>query len=92
MPAGRGEIREKLHQKVIDYFGNANKGKDTKGMDFSIIGGPYYNTDMGLGIGIVASGLYRTADTDSILPPSNASLFGKISTKEIGRASCRERV
>lgn len=80
-PPAEGKSGKSFIKKFIDYFGNANKGKDTKGMDFSLIGGPYYNTDMGLGIGIVASGLYRTADTDSILPPSNASLFGKISTK-----------
>ena len=86
VPTPQPEQEAKKHGKnfigkVIDYFGKANKGKKTRGMDFTIIGGPYYHSDMGLGIGLVASGLYRTTDADSVLPPSNASLFGKISTK-----------
>lgn len=76
-------------KRIINYFEDSNKGKKTTGMDFSIIGGPYYTSDMGFGIGLVASGLYRTKDSDPSLPPSNASLFGKISTKGFGSVGIR---
>ena len=66
--------------KLLDYFNDANKNKQHKKFDFSIIGGPHYATDTKLGIGLVAAGLYRTDSNDSILPPSNVSLFGDVST------------
>lgn len=73
--------RPGLLKRFINYFGDANKGKDTSALDFSIIGGPYYTSDIGVGIGLVASGLYGTGVADSVIPPSNVSFFGKISTK-----------
>lgn len=73
--------RPGLVKRVLDYFGNANKGKQTSGLDFSIIGGPYYTSDIGVGIGLVASGLYGTGVADSVIPPSNIGIFGKVSTK-----------
>lgn len=66
--------------KFLDYFNDANKSKPQKKFDFSIIGGPHYATDTKLGIGLVAAGLYRATPGDSILPPSNVSLFGDVST------------
>jgi len=66
--------------KILDYFNDANKNKSNKKFDFSIIGGPHYSTDTKLGIGLVAAGLYRADANDTILPPSNVSLFGDVST------------
>ena len=66
--------------KVLDYFNDANKNKSNKKFDFSIIGGPHYSTDTKLGIGLVAAGLYRADRADTLLPPSNVSLFGDVST------------
>ena len=66
--------------KILDYFNDANKTDYSKKFDFSIIGGPHYSTDTKLGIGLVAAGLYRTDRNDTILPPSNMSIFGDIST------------
>ena len=73
--------RPGLIKRVINYFGQSNRRKSNSGLDFSIIGGPYYNSDMGLGIGLVASGLYGANGDPDTPPPSNASLSGKISTK-----------
>jgi hypothetical protein len=64
-------------RKFIDYFNNANKEKKNKKFDFSVIGGPHYSSDVKLGLGLVAAGLYRT---DSLLPPSNVSIYGDVST------------
>lgn len=67
-------------KKFLAYFNDANKEKSDKKFDFSIIGGPHYSTDTKLGIGLVAAGLYRTDRADSLLPPSNVSLYGDVST------------
>lgn len=72
--------KKSLITRFLDYFNDANKNKSNKKFDFSIIGGPHYSTDTKLGIGLVAAGLYRADANDTILPPSNVSLFGDVST------------
>lgn len=64
----------------LDYLNDANKNKARRKFDFSIIGGPHHSTDTKFGIGIVAAGLYRASVADTLLPPSNVSLFGDVST------------
>ncbi|MDR0961295.1 MAG: outer membrane protein assembly factor [Mediterranea sp.] len=71
--------RNLLH-KVLDYFNDANKEKTEKKFDVSFIGGPHYSSDTKFGIGLVAAGVYRTDRTDSILQPSNVSLYGDVTT------------
>lgn len=72
--------KKSLITRFLDYFNDANKNKNNKKFDFSVIGGPHYSTDTKLGLGLVAAGLYRTDANDTILPPSNISLFGDVST------------
>ena len=72
--------KKSLVTKFLDYFNDANKEKKNKKFDFSVIGGPHYSTDTKLGLGLVAAGLYRANRNDSLLPPSNVSLFSDIST------------
>ena len=72
--------RKSFITKFLDYFNDANKEKNNKKFDFSVIGGPHYSTDTKLGLGLVAAGLYRANRNDSLLPPSNVSLFSDIST------------
>lgn len=72
--------KKSLLTRFLDYFNDANKNKEHKIFDFSIIGGPHYSTDTKLGIGLVAAGLYRANANDTLLPPSNVSLFGDVST------------
>lgn len=69
-----------LINRIIDYFADSNKEKPYKKFDFSIIGGPHYSTDTKLGLGIVATGLYRTDKADSLLPRSNVAIYGDITT------------
>lgn len=66
--------------RILDYFNDSNKNKKHKRFDFSVIGGPHYASDTKFGLGLVAAGLYRTDPNDSILPPSNASLYGDVSS------------
>lgn len=72
--------KKSLLTRFLDYFNDANKNKEQKKFDFSIIGGLHYSTDTKLGIGLVAAGLYRANANDTLLPPSNVSLFGDVST------------
>lgn len=64
--------------RILDYFNDSNKNKKHKRFDFSVIGGPHYASDTKFGLGLVAAGLYRTDPNDSILPPSNVSLYGDV--------------
>lgn len=66
--------------RILDYFNDSNKNKKHKRFDFSVIGGPHYASDTKVGLGLVAAGLYRTDPNDSILPPSNVSLYGDVSS------------
>ena len=72
--------KKSLVTKFLDYFNDANKNKKNKKFDFSVIGGPHYSTDTKLGLGLVAAGLYRANANDTLLPPSNVSLFSDVST------------
>ena len=68
-------------QKIMDYFGIANKSSlDDKKFDVSFIGGPFYSSNLGVGLGVVGSGLYRVKGVEHDLQPSNVSLFGSVST------------
>lgn len=66
--------------RILDYFNDSNKNKKHRRFDFSVIGGPHYASDTKFGLGLVAAGLYRTDPNDSILPPSNVSLYGDVSS------------
>lgn len=76
-------------KRLLDYFGETNKRKEHKKFDFSVIGGPYYTSDIGVGIGVVASGIYGHGVSDDSVPPSNVSLFGKLSTRGFGSLGIR---
>lgn len=62
------------------YFKDANKVKEEKRFDFSIIGGPHFSSDTKLGLGLVASGLYRIDRNDKTISPSNVAIYGDITT------------
>ena len=72
--------KRSFFKKFLDYFNDANKEKKNKKFDFSVIGGPHYSSDTKFGLGLVAAGLYRTDRIDTLLPPSNVSLYGDVST------------
>lgn len=67
-------------KRIIEYFEKSNKEDPNKRFDFSIIGGPHYSSDTKLGLGMVASGLYRIDRSDRSISPSNVSLYGDITT------------
>lgn len=71
--------KRNLLQKVIDYFATSNETKPAKKFDFGIIGGPYYSQDTNVGIGLVASGIYKRNPADTINPATQFSIYGDVS-------------
>lgn len=73
--------KRNFFNKISDYFKESNEDKTTeKKIDFSIIGGPHYSSDVKLGLGIVASGLYRIDKENLALKPSDVSIFSDVAT------------
>lgn len=72
--------KNNIFRRIYKYFQEANKPKEEKKFDFSIIGGPHFASDTKLGLGLVASGLYRVDHTDKSLSPSNVSFYGDVTT------------
>lgn len=70
----------RMYESVYRYFQESNADKEEKRFDFSIIGGPHYSSDTKLGLGLVASGLYRIDRTDRSIQPSNVSFYGDVTT------------
>lgn len=69
-----------IFRRIYKYFQESNAPQKEKKFDFSIIGGPHFASDVKLGLGLVASGLYRIDHTDLSVSPSNISLYGDITT------------
>lgn len=67
-------------QRFIRYLDDSNKPKPRKKFDVSFIGGPSYSSDTKFSLGFVAAALYRRSLEDTLTPPSNASLYGQVST------------
>lgn len=78
----KDSLQEKgsLFNRFINYFEEAKKDKSFEKFDISFIGGPSYSQDTNLGLGILASGLYRLDREDAALPPSDVSIFSNFTT------------
>lgn len=73
----RGFIR-----RIIDYYSRSNEDLTfRKKIDWSIVPGPNYSSDYGLGIGFMLAGFYRPDHTDSVTSPSNVSIYGNLTTR-----------
>ncbi len=72
--------RKNFVGRVMDYFLNADNHAGRK-FDFGILPGPHFSSTVGLGLGVVATGLYSMDRSDSTLQRSNVTLYGDITTK-----------
>ncbi|MBB1148555.1 BamA/TamA family outer membrane protein [Myroides sp. NP-2] len=72
--------KKKFFERIIHYFEEAKKDKSQSEFDISFIGGPSYSVDTKLGLGLVASGLYRLDRENLDLSPSNVSIYTNITT------------
>lgn len=68
-----------LHRLVNYFEGSTVDRTFEKKIDFTFAGGPSYSKNTSLGIGVLASGLYRIDRTDSVTQPSNITIFGNVS-------------
>ena len=73
--------RKGFFGKLSDYFKKSEHFNPNKKIDFGILGGPHYSSTTGVGLGIVASGLYRIDRNDPTLPLSNVSIFSNVTSK-----------
>ena len=72
--------KKNIFKRVIEYFDKSNETDPNKKFDFSVIGGPHYSSDSKLGLGLVASGLFRLDRSDMELSPSNVSIYSDVTT------------
>lgn len=72
--------RPGLVRRVADYFLNADRHANKK-FDFGVLPGPHYSSTVGLGLGVVATGLYSLDRSDSTLQKSNVTLYADVTTK-----------
>ncbi len=71
--------RPSVFRRIVDYFGKSTVDRTfEKKIDFTFAGGPSYSKNTSLGIGVLAAGLYRVDRTDSIMPPSDISIFASV--------------
>lgn len=67
--------------RLLNYLDDTNKKKKpSKKLDFSFIGGPFYNSESKFGIGLVAAANYCKNPEDSMPKVSDISLYGQVST------------
>lgn len=75
--AGNGSWIDRL----LARLGAADKVDLSKGIDWGILPGPFYNPEMGLGLGMAAIGLYKPANALPDTQLSTLNLRGFITTK-----------
>lgn len=74
------KARGSVFDRIIEYFESTNKPPNYDRLDISFVGGPHYSSDTKLGLGLIAAGAYRSNPKDSLVPPSNLSIVGDVST------------
>lgn len=82
-------VHKNIFEKIISYFDEANKDTITRRPKFSFIGGPHYSSDTKFGIGVLAAGLYSTDPENSLLEPSNITLFADVTTGKYYKVGVR---
>lgn len=83
-PITQPQAKQSGWSKVYNYFQQSSTDKTaTKKFDVSVVGAPTYSSTTGLGLGVMASGLYRVDRTNLQVPPSTVSLFARATLKGI---------
>lgn len=75
-PAAAPKKKDSWWHRLVT--GNVDRTFERK-LDVTFVAAPSYTKEASLGLGMLASGLYRIDRTDSITPPSDVSLFGNFS-------------
>lgn len=83
-PITQPQAKQSGWSKVYNYFQQSSTDKTaTKKFDISVVGAPTYSSTTGLGLGVMAAGLYRVDRTNLQVPPSTISLFARATLKGI---------
>src|SRR5690606_22822261 len=73
-----------LDQQSIDTFlgkpGADNQYDPAKGVNWSVLPGPFYTPELRLGLGMAVAGIYRVDPQDDTTQNSSVSLTGYVST------------
>lgn len=73
-----------LDEKTVDDFlatlGADNQYSPQKGIDWSVLPGPFYTPELRLGMGMAVAGLYRVDPADTATQNSSVSFTGYVST------------
>lgn len=73
--------RKSVFRRLYEYFNESNIDRTSeKRFDVSFALGPNYSTNTEFGLGVLAAGLYRLDRRDTMLSPSDISLFANVST------------
>lgn len=81
MKVDGGKIaKESWLRRIVTYFERSTEDRTfEKKIDVTFAGGPSYSKNTSFGIGLLASGLYRTDRSDSVTQPSNVAIFANVS-------------
>ena len=74
-----GKQKANILSRLVGFFANSNREVPRDGLSVSVIGGPFYSSDVKFGLGLVVAGQYHHG-TDTLAIPSIASLKAKLST------------
>lgn len=66
--------------RLLTRLGAADKVDVSHGVDWGVMPGPFYNPEMGFGVGAAAIGLYRTPDALDTTQLSTLTLHGLLTT------------
>ncbi|MBV8042788.1 MAG: hypothetical protein JO226_09130, partial [Pluralibacter sp.] len=73
-----------LDRQSIDAFlgklGADNEYDASKGINWSVLPGPFYTPELRLGLGMAAAGVYRVDPKDTVTQNSSLSFTGFVST------------
>ena len=92
VPTGRDTAdtgRRSFVARVMDYFMRPATPDTAHRVDWGVLPGPHFSSTAGLGLGIVASGVYRTARADTATAASNVAVYGDVTTKGFLMAGVR---
>ncbi len=68
--------KNNIFRRIVRYFAESSIDKSfEKKLDFTFVLGPYYSNSTSLGLGVLASGLYRIDRENRTLPPSSFSVY-----------------
>lgn len=80
MPSGHAALDEQSIDDFLGKLGADNQYDASKGIDWSVLPGPFYTPELRLGLGTAVAGIYRMDPKDKKTQNSSISFTGFVST------------